>query len=729
MGREDHDLMEHILSLLKFLQSRGIPVDRCTQREVLTLLPDDSELRTAYEMLRFMEKIPGGFMIYQADGEERIVYANSGLLRVLRCDDWAQFQALTGGVFRGLVHPEDLQEVERSIERQIASSRYDLDYVEYRVLRRDGTVGWIEDYGHFVHGESVGDFFYVFLGDATEKQERQRSEREKAEQRFQGMIQEYDRERSLIDQEYLRRLEVIEGLSVNYESILYAELEKNRIRAYRLSSRTARQFGEKYRMKELRWYLTDYVNTWVHPEDKEMVAEETDPAYIRKKLSESGNYYINYRVIFQGQVQYIQLRIVNVTRGNRVDQIVLGYRRVDEELKQEMQQKQILAEALKSANLAIAARDEFLSNISHDMRTPLNAIFGFAALAKRKLQEPETVRNYLDRVETSGKQLLDLIDKVLEAAWAGAQEQWSEEEWDLCGAVEEACGLLRNQARGKNLSFVLDCSGVSHRRVQGDREKLKQLVSCLAGNAVTYTPPGGRVFVTLTEGEVQNGGRRTYRCVVEDNGVGIGEEFLQRIFEPFARERNTTLSGVSGMGLGLTIAKYIAERMGGTIQADSTEGQGSVFTATVQLQTGEKAAHGARAGAGQLSGLRILLVEDNEINREIETALLQNEGFWVDIAEDGSVAVEKAKNPPPGGYGLILMDIQMPVMDGWQAAQAIRSLEDPALAEVPIIALSANAFESDVRRSLESGMNAHLTKPIDVACLIEEIKRAVGKNS
>lgn len=729
MGRQDweHDLMEQILSLMQFLQENGISMDCSTGPEALKLLENSPALWTACEMLRFMDEIPGGFMIYRADGDERIIYVNRGLLHIFLCDDWSQFSELTGGSFRGLVYPEDLQEVEKSIWRQIASSQYDLDYVEYRIIRRDGTLAWIEDYGHFVHSESVGDFFYVFLGDATEKRERQRSEREQAEQRYQGLIQEYDRERTLINQEHLRRLEVIEGLSVNYESILYAELERNRILAYRLSQRTTRQFGEKYQMKELRWYLTDYVDVWVHPEDKEMVARETAPDYIREELKKNETYYINYRVICQGEVQYLQLRIVNVGAGDQVDQIVLGYRRVDEEIQREMQQKQILAEALENANLAITAKNEFLSNMSHDMRTPLNAIFGFAALAKERIQEPERALKYMERIEAAGKQLLDLIDKVLEVSWEGSKERGTEEECDLCQLLREVCGRLRAKAQEKNLSLTLDCSGVSDSLVWGETEKLRQVAAYLISNAVSYTGPGGRVTVTLSE-EGGSAPLRVYHLAVEDTGVGISQEFLERIFEPFAREKNTTHSGVSGMGLGLTIAKYIVDRMGGVIQADSTVGKGSVFTVTLQLRTcgGGETGSGPERTVGP-AGLRVLLAEDNEINREIETELMINWGFSVDTAEDGQAALEKLKAAPAGTYDLVLMDIQMPVMDGWQAARVIRSLPDPELAGIPIIALSANGLEGDVRRSLESGMDAHLTKPIDIPRLLEKIRTIVGR--
>ena len=216
----------------------------------------------------------------------------------------------------------------------------------------------------------------------------------------------------------------------------------------------------------------------------------------------------------------------------------------------------------------------------------------------------------------------------------------------------------------------------------------------------------------------------TYQIVIKDTGIGISEEFLERIFEPFVREKNTTLSGIHGVGLGLSIAKNIVDMLGGTIKAQSVVGEGSTFTVTLRLRMCADAAQTAAEAPGpvsavKLSGQRILLVEDNELNLEIETAILQEQGFFIESAENGSIAVEKVKHSRPGDFDLVLMDIQMPVMNGWQAAKAIRELDDPALANIPIIAFSANVFERDIRMSMESGMNAHLTKPIDIPLLLK----------
>ena len=718
MSKRERPVIEHLLALIDLFQTdRAVP--GCRPED---LLPEEEELQAAREMMDFMEEMPGGFLIYQAGGNEEIVFANRGLLRIFRCDTLEEFRRLTGNSFRGIVHPDDLAGVEESIQRQIAGSRFDLDYVEYRITAKDGTIRWIEDYGHFVCSEIVGDVFYVFLVDATEKKEQLLQERARSEREWQNRIATYDEERALINQEHLRRLEVIEGLSVNYESIFYLDMEDERIRPYRISGRTEAIFSAREAMP-YGDYLASYIGRWVHEEDRERVAGELSPENVRRKLSGDLTFYINYRVVERGVVEYLQIRFVNVGRKDRASQVVLGCRRVDEELRREMEQKQTLEEALYNANSSIMAKNTFLSNMSHDMRTPLNAIFGFTALARHHLDSPEAIAGYLDRIESSSRQLLDMIDKVLKLSWIDSNEARAEETpFSLWEALNEVYAFLQPQAEEKGLDFTLDCSQVTHDQVLGDREKLGQLVMYLVNNAVTYTSSGGSVQLAAIEDETLPNHCAVYRLAVRDTGIGISEEFIQQIFEPFTRERNTTLSGVHGVGLGLAIAKDLAELLGGSIEVDSAVGEGSTFTVTLRLRLQEDGPAQVHHGAGDGSSRRILLAEDNELNREIAESILEEAGFSVESVEDGAAALEAVRSAPAGTYDLVVMDIQMPVMNGWQAAEAIRALPDPALSRIPIVALSANVFDSDIQRSMDAGMEAHLAKPIDVPVLLGTIR-------
>lgn len=663
------------------------------------------------ELAHFMDEMPGGFFIYRANDSEEILYANKALLRIFQCDTLGEFRQFTGNSFKGLVHPEDLDMVEASIREQICNSQYDLDYVEYRIIRRDGQIRWLEDYGHFIHNESFGDFFYVFVGDATEKRNLLLAER------------------ASINQEYLRRLEVIEGLSINYESILYIDLDANQALPYRLSDRTKKQFQQRFQVRDFLWFNSDYINTWVHPDDQELISKMTSPEYIREKLSSCQTYYTNYRVCFHDKILYLQLRIVNVGRTDHISQIVLGHRSVDEEIRREMEQKQILEKALSNANLAIIAKNSFLANMSHDMRTPLNAIFGYTNLAQKNCQDPSLLQEYLSKIDTAGKQLLDLIDKVLEISWLESNDvELSHSPCNLCAMIEELHHYLTPFASSKNIAFSLHTGKLNHPDIYADSDKLRQILLYITSNAITYTKPGGNVTLTVAEPEVLPNRHALYRFEIKDTGIGIKQDFLAHIFEPFEREENTTISGIHGTGLGLTIAKNLVDMMGGSIKVSSTVNKGSTFVVSLTFQLQDTTSDTPQATLPVPSPLvnrKILLVEDNEINQEIESEILLSQGFLVDIADNGSIALEMLSSAPSNEYALILMDIQMPVMNGWQTASAIRSLEDPVLSQIPIIALSANAFESDKRSSLESGMNAHLTKPINTMQLLEEISRVL----
>ncbi len=720
--RANHNMIEYILAVLSMSDGQ-LDINSIVEggeSEIASFFNDAQNIQAAHEIIKFMDEMPGGFLIYCADRDERIIYANRALVRIFGCVTLQEFRELTGNSFKGLVHPEDLESVEQSIREQVFGSLHDLDYVEYRIVRADGQVRWVEDYGHFVYTKIFGNIFYVFMGDATDKRRRR-------EQELQNLIEEYDRERKQINQEHLRRMEVIEGLSVNYESILYVDLDTDQVLPYRLSERAERQFGEKCQIGGYIKYAKDYASMWVHPEDKELVAHTTTPEHIREKLANQKTYYINYRILNNGELQYLQLRVVNVGSKEHISQIVMGYRRVDMEIRREMEQNQVLEGALNDAKLASIAKSTFLSNMSHDMRTPLNGIFGFTSLAKKHINDPILVREYLEKIEASSKLLLDLIDKVLEISWAESNDvQLEEVECNLCDIMQDVQKSLFVQASEKNIAFSLDVTGMEHRNIYADSDKLKQLLLYLGSNAVTYTKNGGRVRMAAKEiGRLPND-YATYQFIVEDTGIGISSDFLERIFEPFEREKNTTFSGVHGTGLGLTIAKNIVEVMGGQINVDSALGKGTKFVVTLRFRmqtqpvlfytdTGDVIA--------ALQNQQILLVEDNEINLEIENEILGDLGFVIDTASNGKIAVEKVKNSKPGDYVLILMDIQMPIMDGREAARQIRRLENYELAHIPIIALSADAYESDKRLSIECGMDAHLTKPIDVALLLETIAK------
>ena len=675
----------------------------------------------AMQVRQLTEKMPGGFFIYYAHGGEELLYANAALLRLFGCDTAEQFRALTGNSFRGMVHPDDLEDVEKSIWEQISENSYDLDYVEYRIVRRDGSVRWVEDYGHFARNDYVGDIFYVFLADATDKQLHR-----------QAVLGQKDRELEALTLERSRSLEIIRGLSVDYESILSLDLDADVLQPYRMSGRVAellRGLSAPYRFQD---FAKKYVAACVSPEDRELMGRVLTVRHLRERLSRQSTYHVTYRVAGPAGPEYLQLRCVNVDGGAQAGRIMLGVRMVDSEIVLQLDQKRLLEDALRRAHAAEIARSTFLSNMSHDIRTPLNAVMGFAALARAHANDPEQVLHDMDLIQESGEQLLQLLSAVLELSRLESGQVSLEEApcrlAELVGKVEDA---IRPQAERKNIRLSVDLSGMTHGEVCGDRSRLAQVLLCLADNAVKYTPPGGRVVLSLRQEFREMRDYCVCRFAVEDTGVGISREFMRHLYEPFEREQNTTLCGVQGSGLGLPIARGLVEMMGGTLDVESEPGKGSTFTLTLSMRLyrpePQECPQADEPAPETFAGMRLLLVEDNQINVMIESELLEEAGFVVEVAGDGREAVDKVERSAPGYYRLILMDIQMPVMDGREAARAIRALEEPALASIPIIALSANAFEQDVRQSLECGMEAHLPKPLHIPQLLEQITRIMGE--
>ena len=375
------------------------------------------------------------------------------------------------------------------------------------------------------------------------------------------------------------------------------------------------------------------------------------------------------------------------------------------------------------------AKSQFLFNMSHDIRTPMNAIIGYTNLARNE-ESLETVREYLDKIESSSNHLLDLINDILEMSRIenGTVEQMYEPA-DLRQMFEGLGFLFTEQMKQKGLDFSIHASQVQHRFVWCDKKNLNRVLLNVVGNAYKFTPEGGSVSVSLFETGADDG-YGSYELCVQDTGIGMSKEFVDKMFTAFERERTSTDSGIEGTGLGLAITKSIVDLMGGTIEVLTSPGSGTQIIIRVKFKLADEAdllAFDASDAADSdeeidFASKRLLLVEDNAINMEIANMILSQQGFMVETAENGQVAVDMVSASQPGYYDAVLMDIQMPIMDGYAATRAIRALDDEALANVPIIAMTANAFQEDVQAALDAGMQAHVAKPIDVDVLLKELK-------
>jgi CheY-like chemotaxis protein len=412
---------------------------------------------------------------------------------------------------------------------------------------------------------------------------------------------------------------------------------------------------------------------------------------------------------------------------------ILACRIVDEEVRKDMEQRQALADALRQAEYANRAKTVFLSNMSHDMRTPMNAIIGFTELASHHLQEPERVQDYLQKITQASNHLLSLINDVLDMSHIESGKlELEEKPEDLTDIIRSLCDIIQSNMEEKNLTLHVNMENIQDSVVNCDRLRLNQILLNLTSNAVKYTNPNGDIFIKVTQLPALDHNYGRYEFSIRDTGIGMSQEFADHIFEPFTREKTSTISGIQGTGLGMSITKNIVEMMGGTIEVQTEAGKGTEFRVVLELkklpkdlpkETAEETAETEEKQEDWFIGKRLLLTEDNELNTEIAVEILSDAGFVVDTAANGKIACEKLLAAEPGYYALILMDIQMPVMDGYQAARTIRNMKDPVRSRIPIIAMTANAFEEDRKRALKCGMNGHVGKPIETEKLFAEIRR------
>ena len=427
----------------------------------------------------------------------------------------------------------------------------------------------------------------------------------------------------------------------------------------------------------------------------------------------------------------VLLALISIVRAERSSKMI----KIEKETNQKLNKLRVAAEdALKVAESASKAKSTFLSNMSHDIRTPMNAIIGFATLALDDIRDGKKVEDYLSKILSSSKHLLGLINDILDMSRIeSGKVVLEEQETDLVTTLQELQSIMEGQAKERKLKLHVDYSNLRDRHVYCDKTRLNQVMFNLLANAVKFTSEGGSIWLTMSQleptYEVED--RAIYEIRVKDTGIGIGKEFIKHIFEPFERERTSTVSKIQGTGLGMAITKNIVDMMGGTIEVESQKGVGTEFIIRLELrlqaETGAANEDGAKQhshaeGVAEFAGKRLLLAEDNELNREIACMLLSKYGFVIDTAENGQEAVDLVAASAPDYYDLVLMDIQMPVMDGHEATRRIRNLEDKELAKVPVVAMTANAFDEDRKAAKECGMNGFISKPINMQEVVQALR-------
>ena len=789
--------------------------------------------------------MPGGFFIYRAQQPEELLYANKAVFNIFGCEDLEDFKALTGFTFKGMLHPEDYEAVSASINQQIQNSEEKMDYAEYRIIRKDGAVRWVDDYGHFTETEAYGGIYYVFISDITEKKERLESDQKKHRKELDNMIT---------------------AMASDYRSVYHVDLDSDDAVCYRADPEDAAdKEGVHFPFHQR---FEEYCRLYVDEEYQKSFRRFIDPAEIRRALATENIIACRYMVRRGGKESYEMLRMAGVRHpADRQDHIVhavgLGFTNIDSEMRENLRQQRALADALAAAEQANMAKTAFLSNMSHEIRTPMNAIIGLNSLALRNESLPDDTREYLEKIGASARHLLGLINDILDMSRIeSGRIVLRKEEFSFRSMLEQINTMVMSQCSEKGLKYECRVLGGVSDYYIGDDMKLKQVLINILSNAIKFTDAPGSISLSV-ERTGTFGEQSTLKFVISDTGIGIDQSFISKIFEPFTQENSSRSSKYGSTGLGMAITRSIVELMNGEISVRSEKGKGSEFTVVISLRdcrhqgsatryinpndmlvlivddeeiaaeharlvldevgikadtclTGDEALHmlevqhakhcpynlvlldwkmpemdgldiareirkrydsettviiltsfnwdeimdeALHIGVdsflakplfasnvideferiarknnlslfkehkrAELNGRHILLAEDIFINAEIMKQLIVMKDAEIDHAENGKIAVDMFGKSPPGFYDAILMDIRMPEMDGLEAAQTIRAMDRPDAKTIPIIALTANAFDEDVQRSLQVGMNAHLSKPVEPDALFETLETMI----
>ena len=780
-----------------------------------------------------------GILCHSLDGS-RILSVNGAALKILGYDSREELEAAGFNMVANSVLVEDKDRLKSRM--QTLEKEGDSVSTEYSVKHKNGEV--LHVMGNIKLLKEDGELFYQrFLLDCTEQKKQERKNER-------------------------RQMELVQALSIDFNLVCYFNLDTgtgNTLRVNECHNDMLKPIFAQVGDFDLEEKMDRYIENCVYEEDRKLLRECCSREWLAKELTEKNICYINYRTNCDGELRYFQMKAVRTGNWEKRRGAVLGFRSVDDETRSEMEKKSILEGALMQANRASKAKSIFLSNMSHDIRTPMNAIVGFTTLAINHIDSRDQVEEYLKKIMSSGNHLLSLINDVLDMSRIESGKMHLEEK--PCSLPEILHGLqniIQGDVNAKQLEFYVDTIDVFDEEIYCDKLRLNQVLLNLLSNAVKYTMTGGTISFRITEKAGAPEGFAYYEFHIRDTGIGMSEEFVAHIFEPFERERNSTISGIQGTGLGMAITKNIVDMMNGVIEVKSTLNVGTECKVSfmfrlnteerkpvellefknchalvvdddfntcdsvsymlqqigmraewtlsgkeavlrtrqaltrkddydvyivdwllpdvngievvrrIRRETGgnvpvivltaydwsdiedEAREAGVSAFCSKplfLSELRsclnslvnnydsgkeykrrakrdhterILLAEDNVLNQEIAVELLSEEGFQVEVADNGQMAVEMLEKSDPGYYQLVLMDVQMPVLDGYGAARKIRSFENKELASIPVFAMTANAFEEDKQEALHNGMNGHIAKPIDVKKLISTLDRVLG---
>ena len=661
--------------------------------------------------------MPGGFYIYKAEGDEEIIYINDAAISLFGCSDYDEFKAHTGNTFKGMLHPEDYEKVTSSVNDQIRANNTNIDHVEYRIIRKDGAVRWIDDYGHYTETDNYGGIYYVFIADITENHDM--NERNNLKER-------------LISEQVRREQQdkMITALASDYRSVYHIDLDRDEGICYRSDPDDNEQVvvGKVFSYLER---FRSYAEHFVDEAYRDGFLSFIEPDNVRKELADKAIIAFRYLVHRKEKDYYEMIRMAGVRHAeDRDDHIVhavgLGFTDIDSEMREEMAKNQALGEALEAAEEANKSKTAFLSNMSHEIRTPMNAIIGLDSLALRKeTLDPET-REYLEKIGGSARHLLGLINDILDMSRIESGKMVLRNEiFSFRSFLEQINMMVMTQCSDKGLKYECKVFGGVSDSYIGDDMKLKQVLINILSNAIKFTDAPGEVTMVVERVAVYED-KSTIKFSIKDTGIGMDESFIPKVFDTFEQENNGRTNKYGSTGLGMAITKNIVEIMNGSISVESKKGVGTEFTVIVTLKNCDQ--ESVASLFINPNDMFVLVVDDEEIAAEHARIVLDEAGIKADTCQDGNTAlhmleVQHTKHNP---YNLVLLDWKMPDMDGIEVAKKIRKLYS---SETTIIILTSFNWDEIMDEALHIGVDSFLAKPLFASNVIGEFERVARKNN
>ncbi len=593
----------------------------------------------------------------------------------------------TKGKFINLVYEKDRQGFRESYHEK------DIVEKEFRLVTKKQKVIWVHSYGR---RSKVQDGRIVYISSIR-----------------------------IIDASIRRESELLTALSKEYQEIIYIDEKRGkcqRVKSLRNYDKPLGTIEELH--EEMRKHLDD-----VHPEDYSFAGIYEKIFHLScEDMDVGGDYKATYRVKLEEEYVWLQCRAI--LGGNQkldTGHIILTFKRVDNEVQRELDANHILSESLAKAEEASRIKNQFLSRMSHDLRTPINGIMGMVEIIKRNLQNPDKVLGCSQKIALSCQHLMSLVNDVLDMSnFESGKVEFEDVAFDFIELVEKECENSQIRANEAGLVFYAQIEPFRHHTILGSPKHIRQIFANILDNAIKYNKSSGTI--RMWGREISDNDRlAVYEFVIEDTGWGMEQEFLKRIFEPFEQESNDARTTYAGVGLGMSIVKKMIENMNGDISINSIKNIGTKVRITLPLRVCKKQELQEEERPINLKGMKVLLVEDNELNMEIAQFLLEDIGTEVYSAVNGKIAVDMFAQSEYEFYDMVFMDLMMPVMDGYEATRQIRAMERKDAQSIPIIALSANVLDEDIKRSKMAGMNEHLPKPIDESQVLNAIVKYTRK--